>query len=179
MIDGWSDEFIPNEIQDNIITLDKVDHHEREGYSVNLESGNYENDLKPRKTVAPLVLHSGLLMTGSVSTDINGAYQNPDLRLVDTLLDVVSAQKNLDPLYINRDKNLPTLSYKLRGKCTLLSHWIDPSYFTAAFPCLFPKDIGGHLDDRERSVSLGAKNEDDHHVSGCDTDNHAVGASNA
>jgi hypothetical protein len=97
MIDGWSDEFIPNEIQDNIITLDKVDHHEREGYSVNLESGNYENDLKPRKTVAPLVLHSGLLMTGSVSTDINGAYQNPDLRLVDTLLDVVSAQKNLDP----------------------------------------------------------------------------------
>lgn len=158
IIDGWSDEFIPNEIQDNIIILDKVDHHEREGYSVNLETGNYENDLQAAQDCGSFGdLHSGPSMTGSVSTDINGAYQNPDLRLVDALLDVVSTRKNVPPhMHQHTDKNLPKLSYKVSGKCALLSHWTDPSYFPAAFPCLFPKGIGGHLDDRNRPVSLEA-----------------------
>jgi hypothetical protein len=45
MIDGWSPDFIPPEIRDNIICLEKPDHHEREGYTVSLQDGNYENDL--------------------------------------------------------------------------------------------------------------------------------------
>lgn len=36
MMDGWADEFIPRELQDNIIQLGVPDHHEREGYTVNL-----------------------------------------------------------------------------------------------------------------------------------------------
>ena len=45
MIDGWTDDFIPPEIADNVTCLADQDHHEREGYTVSLQSGNYENDL--------------------------------------------------------------------------------------------------------------------------------------
>jgi hypothetical protein len=45
MLDSWSDDFVPLELRDNIIQLDEPDHHEREGYTVNLAHGNYENDL--------------------------------------------------------------------------------------------------------------------------------------
>jgi hypothetical protein len=31
MIGDWADDFIPPELQDNIIFLDESDHHEREG----------------------------------------------------------------------------------------------------------------------------------------------------
>lgn len=36
IIDDWSDDFIPLELQDSIIYLDKPDHHKREGYTVDL-----------------------------------------------------------------------------------------------------------------------------------------------
>jgi hypothetical protein len=36
-IDGWDDEFIPEELQDHIIFLTNTDHHERAGYIVNLQ----------------------------------------------------------------------------------------------------------------------------------------------
>ena len=41
MIDSWANDFIPPEIADNITCLTNPDHHEREGYTVSLESGNY------------------------------------------------------------------------------------------------------------------------------------------
>ena len=46
MIDSWANNFIPPEISDNITCLANPDHHEREGYTVSLQSGNYENDLR-------------------------------------------------------------------------------------------------------------------------------------
>lgn len=39
MIDNWTDQFIPPELRDNIICVNEADHHEREGYTVNLEPG--------------------------------------------------------------------------------------------------------------------------------------------
>jgi hypothetical protein len=87
-MDGWTDEFIPAELQNNILTLDKIDHYEREGYTVSLESGNYENDLQAAQDINSFdSRHNDPLITGSVSTDINGARQNPDLRQMDGLLD--------------------------------------------------------------------------------------------
>lgn len=49
MMDSWSDDFIPPELRDSIIYLDEADHHEREGYNVNWQRGNYENDFRPQK----------------------------------------------------------------------------------------------------------------------------------
>ncbi|KAF5855657.1 hypothetical protein ETB97_008830 [Aspergillus alliaceus] len=49
---------------------------------------------------------------------------------------------------------MPVISHTIRGEATLVDHWTDPHYFTAAFPTLFPTGIGGHLDERSIPVSL-------------------------
>jgi hypothetical protein len=77
-------------LHDNIINVNKSYHHEREGYAVSLESGNFENDLQAAQDSASFDQQCDPLMSVSVSTDVNGNRQNPDLRLVDSLLDVVS-----------------------------------------------------------------------------------------
>ena len=46
LLNTWNDEFIPPEIQRDIISVHEMDHYEREGYIVNLEAGNSENDLQ-------------------------------------------------------------------------------------------------------------------------------------
>lgn len=89
MINNWSAEFIPLELRDNIIRLDELDHHEREGYTISLAQGNYENDLQAAQNESFQSNDCGLFLTGSVSTDINGERQNPDTRMLHTLLDVV------------------------------------------------------------------------------------------
>jgi hypothetical protein len=53
-----------------------------------------------------------------------------------------------------RQRNVPTISYTLRGQSALMNSWEDPHYFTAAFPTLFLKGIGGHQDQRTILVSL-------------------------
>src|SRR6202046_2361026 len=125
---------------------------------VSLQPGNYENDLQAAQD--PSFDNGGdtPLITGSVSTDINGERQDPNLRTLDYLLGVVSDRsfplKNT-PAAPDKEK-LPAVCYAARGKTTPVSHFTDPCYFTAAFPTLFPKGIGGHLDDRKRPVSLEA-----------------------
>src|SRR5579871_5430798 len=169
-IGGWPDEFIPPEIADNIIHMDNSDHHEREGYTVSLQSGNYENDLHAAQDEAFDADNNVPFVTGSVYTDVNGERTDPNLRLIDALLGVVSGNTRWmevdetdqavdDPDEHNhehRQRNLPTISYSTHGQTTLVSQWVDPHYFTGAFPTLFPNGIGGHLDKRQIPVSLDA-----------------------
>ena len=56
MIDDWSDYFIPLELQDNMIYVDEPDHHEREGYTANLQMGNYENGLQEEALTTKMAL---------------------------------------------------------------------------------------------------------------------------
>lgn len=170
MMEDWSDEFIPRELRDNIIRLDGPDHHEREGYTVSLAQGNYENDLQAAQDEAAqdqsFDPDDGThFLTGSVSTDINGERQNPDARMLNTLLDVVtngsrpSDQCDIqNPNSIDRrsisGQRIPAISYRTRALVPLMDHWLDPHYFTAAFPTLFPNGIGGHLNERIIPVSL-------------------------
>jgi len=72
MMEGRSDEFILSELWDTVICLDDADHHERGGYTVNLQSGNYENDLQAAEDGALAFGHDIPLITGSVTTDVNG-----------------------------------------------------------------------------------------------------------
>ncbi|KAF4210355.1 hypothetical protein CNMCM5878_004518 [Aspergillus fumigatiaffinis] len=165
-IDNWSDEFIPPELQDNIIRLDQPDHHEREGYTVGLAQGNYENDLQAAQNESVDFNDCGLVLTGSVSTDINGERQNSDLRMLHTLLDVVGSRSYPSEQAFGRtnpaqkcptaSQRIPVVSYRTHGQVALMDHWSDPHYFTAAFPTLFPMGIGGHLDERGIPVSLSA-----------------------
>lgn len=165
MIDDWLEDFIPPEIRDNIICPGSLDHHEREGYTVSLQSGNYENDLHAAQDQARDVVDYEALVTGSVFTDIDGERQDLGVRLIDTLRNVMAgnpcgANENIPDTDDATDgqkptrRNTPTISYAMRGQSALVSDWEDPYYFTAAFPTLFPKGIGGYLDQREVPVSL-------------------------
>jgi hypothetical protein len=167
MIDDWTDDFIPPELRDSIICLDEPDHCEREGYTVDLQEGNYENDLQAAQDSGCDVNISEPFITGSVSTDINGERQDPNLRVLDALFSVVADRQPTLSEGISTGKRvrntrtlghpkMPIISYTIHGQATLVDHWSDPHYFTAAFPTLFPTGIGGHLDERTIPVSLEA-----------------------
>jgi hypothetical protein len=147
--------------------LNGPDHHEREGYTVNLRLGNFENDLQAGQDEAGFDKDGGPLITGSVSTDINGERQDPDMRMLNTLFSLVSRQapqagsndwsrSDVQPTLRNDPQKLPVISYTVQGKTTLVDHWTDPCYFTAAFPTLFPTGTGGHLEERNVPVSVDA-----------------------
>jgi hypothetical protein len=167
MIDDWGDDFIPPELRDNIVCLDEPDHREREGYTISLGTGNYENDLQAAQDSVIDSGGGGPRITGSVATDINGERQDPNLCALDALFGVVAnrhAPSVVDTSTREHGRNTralnhgktPVISYTIRGEATLVDHWSDPHYFTAAFPTLFPAGIGGHLDERGTPVSLGA-----------------------
>ncbi|KAH9203071.1 hypothetical protein DL95DRAFT_508538, partial [Leptodontidium sp. 2 PMI_412] len=154
MISGWGEDVIPPEIRNNITCLKSSDHHEREGYTVSLQSGNYENDLHAAQDEALDTDEHEPMLTGSVLADINGERQDPNVQLIDTLAKG-GATDELEP----RQGNIPTIFYARRdprGQSALVNSWEDPHYLTAAFPTLFPKGIGGHLDQRAVPVSLTA-----------------------
>ncbi|OKO97720.1 ATP-dependent DNA helicase PIF1 [Penicillium subrubescens] len=159
MIDDWSDDFIPPELRDSIISLDEPDHHEREGYTVELQMGNYENDLQAAQDSASDVNIGEPFITGSVSTDINGERQDPNLRVLAALFGTITNRPPALSEVTLAEKELgkmPAISYTIHGQAILVDHWSDPYYFTAAFPTLFPTGIGGHLDERAIPLSLGA-----------------------
>ena len=168
MIGGWSNEFIPPEIADNITHLENLDYHEREGYTVSLQTGNYENDLHAAQDKAFHANDNNPFVTGSVYTDVNGERTDPNLRLIDALLGVVTGNSpqvdeptpvtnNSDEhIHEHRQRDLPTISYSIRGQAMLMSNLSDPDYFTGAFPTLFPNGLGGHQDQRPIPVSFAA-----------------------
>jgi hypothetical protein len=167
MIDGWNEDFIPPEIRDNIICLGSSDHHEREGYTVSLQTGNCENDLQAAQDDVLDSDDHEALITGSVYTDVNGERQDPNVRLIDTLRRVMASNQcapsestlaadDTTDKCRPTQRNLPTISYAVRGQSALMSNWEDPHYFTAAFPTLFPIGTGGHQEERTVPVSLTA-----------------------
>jgi hypothetical protein len=164
MINGWADDFIPPEITDNITCLDNPDHHEREGYTVSLQSGNYENELQAVQDGTFPADENEPLVTGSIYTDLNGERTDPNVRMIDALLGLVTENapkaEGMMPAagdeHRHRQREAPLISYAIRGQATLMNSWEDPHYFTGAFPTLFPKGLGGHQDKRPVAVSLDA-----------------------
>jgi hypothetical protein len=166
MTDAWPSDFIPPEIADSIIHLEDPDHHEREGYTVSLQTGNYENDFQAAQDEAFLPNDNDPFVTGSVYADVNGERTDSNLRLIDALLGVVTgntrwvdetdqaADSSHEPEHEHRQRDLPTISYAIHSQATLMSSWEDPHYFTGAFPTLFPNGLGGHQDQRPVPVSL-------------------------
>lgn len=152
------------ELRDNIICLGSSDHGEREGYTVSLQTGNYENDLHAAQDELPHVDDHGAFMTGSVYTDVNEERRDPDGRFMQTLRRVMAGNpctpNNSAPGADDaRDQcrpgrgNIPTISYAIRGQSAPTNSWEDPHYFTAVFPTLFPTGTGGSP-RREDSASI-------------------------
>ena len=156
-INDWPDEFIPSDLQQQIICVSEADHHERAGYTVDLQDDNYENDWQAAEDIPSS--ENTPLLTGSITTDINGERHNPDLRLLNAVYNLVDAQHNSPVVTQNVEspsasQHTPAIRYSIHGPATFLNHWRDPRYFTSAFPALFPTGIGGHLDQRTIHVSL-------------------------
>ena len=165
IMDNWSDEFIPPEIHDNNICLGSPDRHEREGYTVSLQTGNYENDLHAAQDAIFNTDSHEPLISSSVYTDVNGERLDPSARMIDTLRDVVAANGcgtgeatagDAANGPGSRTGCMPTIFYAVRGQSALMNSWEDPRYFIAAFPTLFPTGKGGHQDKRKHPVSLAA-----------------------
>lgn len=126
MIHGWIDDFILPELRDNVICLDESDSGEREGYTVSLRIGDYENDLQAAENATFDTGEAESLTTGSVSTDINGECQNPDTRLLNILLELVSNRPqqrskrttqsdNTQSISLDKCRSVPVISYTMRG----------------------------------------------------------------
>ncbi|KAJ5664585.1 hypothetical protein N7507_005316 [Penicillium longicatenatum] len=156
MINTWDDDFIPADLEENIISVDLSDELKREGYAVHLDAGNHENDFQVAQDADRETGINAPLMTGSVCTDINGERQSPHKRLLKALLNMVSnpVASYIQNTVTRGQQQIPSLSYRIRGQATLADHWHDPAYFTGAFPFLFPLGIGGYLDERSFDVYL-------------------------
>jgi hypothetical protein len=72
MMDNWSGDFILTELCNNITCLGGRDEHEREGYTVSLQTGNYENDLHAAQDGLVDADDSEAFISSSVYTDVNG-----------------------------------------------------------------------------------------------------------
>jgi hypothetical protein len=168
-MENWPDEFVPSSLQQELICLDESDLDERVGYSVNLEDHNCENDWQATEDGPGHSAESSIPITASVTVDLNGDRQNPDLRLLSTIQSMsadlsCSAQPQSNSAstggqatsFQNIVPRPPVIQYGVRGQALLLNHWQDPHYFTSAFPTLFPTGAGGHLDERGIPVSLPA-----------------------
>lgn len=167
MMDGWSDEFIPPEIYNNIICLGTSDYHEREGYTVSLRTGNYKNDLYTAQDTIFNTDDPEPLISSSVYKDVNRERQDPNARIIDALREVVScnrcstykgalaAEDVIDSLD-SRQGTMLTISYTIHRQSALINNWEDPCYFTATFPTLFLTGTGGYQDKRAVPVSLTA-----------------------
>lgn len=169
LMDVWPDDFIPSEIQQQIICLGDKDQHERAGYSVDLRQGNYENDWQAAEEDRDQPGRESLPITASISTDLNGDRQNPDLRLLNTVHSLAESETpEMEPPYVptggsNQDLRpaisqnpRPVITYGISGQASLLNQWQDPHFLTSAFPTLFPTGAGGHLDERLVPVSITA-----------------------
>jgi hypothetical protein len=127
-----------------------------------LQAGNHENDFQAAQDGASQAIDDEPLITGSVYTDVNGERQDPNVRMVDALLGIVAGRSGETETPANEgvhvrhteQRNVPTISYAIRGQAALLNHWEDSHYFTGAFPTLFPNGTGGHRDERPLPVSL-------------------------
>ena len=162
MIESWDNDFVPPEIANNVIHATHSDHHEREGYTVGLQAGNLENEFHAAQDAAFNVDDNDPFITGSVYTDVNGERRDPSGPMIDALLGMVTDRSNptdqtTPPTTTDRpDRRNPTIAYRMQGPTVLVNQWEDPSYFTGAFPTLFPNGTGGHLGNREIPVSLDA-----------------------
>lgn len=93
--------------------MDESDHNEREGYTMNLQEANYEDDFQAAE--ADLSDPEGApLMTGSVTTDINRERQKPDLRILGTLMNLVANRSLMTDQPDHR--RTPLIRYTIRGE---------------------------------------------------------------
>ncbi len=114
----------------------------REGYSINLESNNFKNEL--HQAVNAAGLDDLGCLSGCLYTDVDDAREHSTTKLVLALVN----HKNSGTL-INFASKASVLSYQTKSYIIPLNDWENPDYFTAAFPTLFPFGADSHLTQKD------------------------------
>ena len=156
LIDQWAESFIPPVLQEAIIHVpEDRDSDERGTYAGDME-GHSENDLHN----ALNDMADGGIASGAVYSDVEGQRQNPELKMVMTLMEMMDK-----PGEGSADANgqqaveIPVITWVGNGQHVLMNDYEDPEFFTGAFPTLFPYGEGGHMpasNERNIAVSLEA-----------------------
>jgi hypothetical protein len=157
LIDQWADTFIPPILQEGVVDLpEEEDSAERGTYAGDMDEFA-ENDLHHSLSE----MADGTIASGAVYSDVEGHRQNPELKMVLALMDMITKsderQSNADGA--RETVEVPVITWKGDGTQVLMNDYEDAEYFTGAFPTLFPYGRGGHMpasDERGIPVSLEA-----------------------
>ena len=111
MLENWEDEFVPAGIADRVLQCGS-DFAEREGYTMNLESDNYENDL--HHAVEDAGLDDSGILSGCLYTDADDTREHPTMKLVAAMTNHKRAEDRLVRLI---HQSLPTKAKAIRFPC--------------------------------------------------------------
>jgi hypothetical protein len=116
--------------------LDETDHNKKTGYIVNLQEGNFENDWQAAGDGSSHLTEVLIPVTSSVTIDLNGARQNHDLRLLNTVQglndrsscemqpEVISADQMRQASSSDRLHHRPMIEHCIWGQALLLNRTI-------------------------------------------------------
>ncbi len=148
------DEYIPEGISSRVVSMNQ-DSEKREGYAVDLNSSNDENDL--HHVLETTEIENTGLSSGCIYTDVNEARENPYLKLISAINNfqtTPSTFENNDP--VDNNASQPMLTFNLKGNRITLNDWNNANFFLLAFLTLFPHGNGGHCTLCPQTVSLQA-----------------------
>jgi hypothetical protein len=156
LISQWAESFIPPVLQEAVVHMPEGREDERGTYAGDME-GLSENDLHN----ALDNMADGTIASGAVYSDVEGERQNPELKMVMALMDMMNKSEGTSDADTQQAVEIPVITWVGDGRRrpALMNDYEEPEYFTGAFPTLFPYGRGGHLpatEERATAVSLDA-----------------------
>src|SRR5271168_827553 len=152
LIDQWAESFIPPVLQEAVVNVPEAsDSDERGTYAGDMD-GFAENDLHN----ALDDMADGTIASGAVYSDVEGHRQNPELKIVMALMEMINKPgESTSGADTRNSVEIPVITWVGDGRPVLMNDYEDPEYFTGAFPTLFPYGRGGHLPaSHERSTAV-------------------------
>jgi len=152
LINRWTESFIPPVLQEAVVNLPEGrDSDERGTYAGDMDEFS-ENDLHN----ALDGMADGTIASGAVYSDVDGERQNPELKMVMALMELINKPgERLSDADARNAVEVPVIAWVGDGRHVLMNDYEDPEYFTGAFPTLFPYGRGGHLPaSNERSIAV-------------------------
>lgn len=146
LLDMWKDKFMPVGLVSRVLQCEPGI-SEREGYSVDLEADNLENEL--HHVVDATGLNDSGCLYNCLYTDADDAQEHPTTKLISALANHKDSETPIDPA-----SEAPVFTYQSRDYVKPLNDWDNHDFFTTAFPTLFPFGVGDHLTKKDESGQI-------------------------
>jgi hypothetical protein len=151
-LSGWSDEFIPEQLLNNITVVDpEGEDDERADYAVpECDEDDSEGDGSAEHTMSSnLSLET---LKGCTWSPVDGDLDQVGVSLVQDIRQAFFSNESSEEK--NAHQGGSGLCLEVRTGKNLMNFYEDNDYFMASFPTLFPNGSGGHKDSRVVGVSL-------------------------